>query len=132
MASRRRAPSVTGSRSALARHVGPPGRRVPPAPVAAPAVESQMQPASEAQPEPVTARERVSALGAITGAALALCGVVLGISALLLAQPAPQEPTEPTGISSAEQGAGAVATDGTEASAAATTGPSAIASTSKL
>jgi len=42
----------------------------------------------------------------VAGAALAVGGVVLGISALLWTQPAPRQPAEPAGISAGDQDAG--------------------------
>ena len=182
--SRRRSTSVTGSRSALARHVGPPGpaqhvpaprspavaddgdasdadtqvlvrpelapepqieppaEGVPAEPAAeepaeataeaaaAPATESLPEPPADlvtsrrvprVEAEPVALLPRVSALGAVAGAALAVCGVALGISALLWAQPAPPAPREPAGLSAGVQDAGTEGTGATTSPAPAAT-----------
>jgi hypothetical protein len=95
-----------------------------PNPEVEPETEPAGQPDSQPEVEPVPARQRASALGAVAGAALAVCGVVLGISALLLAQPPPPQPTEPAGITSEEQDAGTAGTPAPSAAAASTPAPS--------
>jgi len=159
--------SVTATRSALARHVGPP-RSVPPplpsadGPVAPPGEDDRdtqvlVRPAAAMQPpapqvvppaprvtstavvastavvtSPAVVEEsgpagpgaRPSPLAAMAGAALAVCLVVLGLSALLWAQPGPPPPAEPVGIAAAEQAAGTVDPTG-EGPAAAPAAPTA-------
>lgn len=74
----------------------------PPEVAAAPAVTSTAVTVDGS----TSAGPRRAPLTSVAGAALAVCLVVLGISALLWAQPGPPPPSEPVGIAEQEQGAG--------------------------